>query len=347
MRGCECRAKTPGAIMRVRLIIATYDDDYAGHLSSFLSSRHADEVEVSVCTTRERLTELLTAHRFDVALLDAGLAESADLRSVRLPLALWSESENAAASEPELKRIGKYRRISTIVADILERLSMISANTCSSDSKKARITVIWSPAGGVGKTTVALACALKRESEGRQPVYLNMEPFSSVPAFFSETGKSISSAFEMLESGEGDVKMLLQSIRRRCGGIAYFTRPDNYDDMNILSPGNTAMLVDACSELADDLIIDMPCACGERERDIFDLADRVLIVTDASSAAQVKISQFATQHNVFERVRMKCALVENKGAVTGITLTDTVISLPFVQSPDASAVYKALSACAL
>ena len=331
--------------MKIKLLIATDDSDYAEHLSYFISGRHADVIDVSVSRTQERLRELLKTHRFDAALLEAPLIGDTDLKTISLPLLLWADGENNSAESAKLPRIKKYQRISSIVADVLGKYSKISADRQGFDSERARITAVWSPAGGVGKTTVALALAVKKAAEGKQVLYLNMESFSSVPAYFPESDKSISTVFEMLENSEGNVEMLIRSVcHKDSGGIAYLNRPDNFDDMYILSADNVATLIRSCAGVTEDLIIDLPCACDRRTRQVFTLADKVLLVIDQTCAAKVKLSQFTSQHDVFSLIRNKTTLVANKGATVSTPPTDTIVALPFMQSSDHVMVYKALSA---
>ena len=331
--------------MRIKLLVAALDGDYAGHLSGTISINHADAFEVSVCSSSERLHELLASQRFDVALLDAGMVEGAELRYVHMPLLLWAEEDNAAETALDIKKVDKYRRVSAIVADILERYSKVSSGVNGSGSNRARVTAVWSPAGGVGKTTVALAFAAKMDAEGKQAMCLNLEHFSSMPVYFAHSGKSISVVFEMLEAHEGNLKMLVQGIACKDGGVAYFCKPENFDDMNILTPENLALLIEACAGLADELVIDMSCVCDESARRVFELADDVLVVADASAATQAKLSQFASQNNVFEHIRAKACLVKNKGAQIDVPIVDSAISLPLVQNANPSVVYKALSVC--
>jgi hypothetical protein len=198
----------------------------------------------------------------------------------------------------------------------------------------------------VGKTTVALAYAEKLISQGRQVLYLNLEPFSSIPAYFEERGKSISAVFEMLENNEGNIGMMIRGIRRQdSGGIFYFCRPDNYDDMNVLSTENISMLVNACAGVTEELIVDMSCVCDERTRQIFDLSDRVFLVTGPTSSSDFKLSQFASQNDVFERIKERVVTVANMDAAVGALLTTGILPLPLVQSADPSVIYRTLAGC--
>jgi len=358
--------------MLIKTLIATGDCDYSEHLSNALSGNHSDAIDVCVCSTADNLRELLAVRKFDVALLEAPLIGDNDLHGIRLPLLLLSDDGNAMlhdfedAGDPsgqtgssqferaanrlagvsgELKSIRKYQRISSIAGSVLEQYSKVLTDEYDPESKKASITVVWSPAGGVGKTTVALAYAANRVSDGKQVLYLNLENFSSSPVYFAETGKSISAVFEMIESQEGNIKLLIRGIRQFSSdaGVSYLGRPGNFDDMNILSSEDVVALITACSDSADELIIDMSSACDERTRQAFELADRILLVTDPSSTAQTKYSQFVSQHNVFENIRMKSVLVANRGASVGDSLVGAVVRLPIVQSTDPTVVYKALS----
>jgi len=383
--------------MRVKMLIASCDVTYTGHISDYISNNYPDILEICVCNDLQGLRETLSVRRYDVALMDAGFINSAEPGSVKLPLMLWSDTEPEGGFEPgfktgseagyesgietgsgsgfdvgsetgvkagfesgfdvgsksgidtgsdgiseQLPGVNKYQRISSIVADVLEQYAKISGKRCDPDSKSANITAVWSPAGGVGKTTVALACAASGVTEGKDVFYLNLESFSSVPAFFSERGKSISAVFDMLDDCEGNVKMLLQGISCRESGVTYLCEPDNFDDICILSEENIIELVTSCARITDELIIDLSCICDKNTRQVFELADKVLLVTEPSLPAQAKLSQFISQNNVFEGIREKTTLVANKGAIVNELNIEPMISLPYIQTTDASEVYKTL-----
>jgi len=330
--------------VRIKLLIASREADYSEHLSDYISKNHADVIAVSVCQSPERISDLLRAQRFDAAVLEAPFAEGADLSRITLPLLLTTEDQDLPEALGRVKRISKYQRISALVADVVEQFAKVSTDARGSGQERAQITAVWSPAGGVGKTTVALAYATKKHLEGKQALYLDLEPFSSVPAYFDESGKSISAAFEMLDNNEGNIKILIRGIRRQdSGGVSYFCHPDNFDDMNVLSVENVSALVSACAGVTDELVVDMSCVCDDRTRQVFDLADKVLLVVDQTSVAHFKLSQFTSQHDAFESISEKTVLVANKDATVSGQAVGAVAFLPLVPSADPSVVYRALS----
>ncbi|MDR2712161.1 MAG: hypothetical protein LBB91_03485 [Clostridiales bacterium] len=330
--------------MKIKLLIASGDTDYAEHLSNTLAKKYADTYKVSICSQAERLDNLLAANKYDIALLEPGLAAQADLSSIQLPILLMDDSESIIEIISSFQKIPKYQRISSIAGTILENYAESGKGINSFTATKARITAVWSPSGGSGKTTVALALAAHKVSGGKQAVYLSLESFSSTPVYFPENGKSISKAFEKLEA---NIQVHLMGIRQQDSGsgIFYFCSPENYDDMNILTANDTEMLVNACAAGIDELIIDLPGQCDRRVQEVLHLADTVLIICDPSSTSQTKLKQFIDQHNVFSQIQPKTILINNKGAKTVDVNINKAIELPLVKSTDPIAVYKTLSGC--
>lgn len=326
---------------KIQLLIAVSDMDYSEHLSRVLMEKYEELFEISVCSSAERLRGLTEKH-YDAALIDAQLMQSMPARAATLPLLLHNEMEELPASAQGMKFIEKYQRISLIVSQLLEQYADAVPGSSMFGGSKGTVTVVWSPAGGCGKTTTALALAAQRVAEGRKTAYLNLESFSSTAAYFPQTGKSISTVFGKLDS---NVEALLQSIRQQDSGsgIYYFCQPENYDDINVLSPEDVVLLATNCARIVDELVIDLSSSCDEKTKRLLTLADAVLLVQDATQTAHVKLSQFCTQNSIFKEIFPKTVVVANRGSkIEGVKAP--VVSLPVVQSENAAVVFKTLSA---
>lgn len=94
--------------MKMQLLIAVSESDYAEHLSRVLAERSGDIFEVSVCSAPEHLAPLLDTRCFDAALLDDGMARAADLSRIRLPLLVWDGASVLSDAAQGLPRIQKY-----------------------------------------------------------------------------------------------------------------------------------------------------------------------------------------------------------------------------------------------
>lgn len=328
--------------MKIQLLIAICDGDYAEHLSQVLIEKKPDVFDVSVCSSPERLSALLAQQRVEVALLDHDMAEEAELSRIKLPVYLWDGSAEPGEKARQLPKIRQYQRISSIVGEIVEQYASARGPKERFGDKRARITAVWSPAGGSGKTTVALACAARRASAGARAAYLNLEPFSASSAYFKEPGKSISAVFEKLD---GDVALMFQSIQMEDSGsgIIYFGCPRNYDDINILTEDDITALLEGCAANYDELVVDLGSYSGGTVRRALEMADQVLLVSDSSPVCRAKCDQFRTQHNLYAELREKLVVVANRGA-RGVAVQDEqCVSLPKVETDQAAAVYKTLA----
>lgn len=328
--------------MKIHLLIADIDSDYMEHLSGIFAENYSDVFEVSVCSSQKAMADLLEHRQVDVALLGPAFIQGAGNSQIRLPLLLWDGTAAPDGQFAELKRVRKYQRISALSGQILEKYAEISSGDMGFEGEQCgRITVVWSPAGGCGKTTAALAYAAEKVSEGKKVVYLDLEPFSSTPVYFPEGGKSISSVFEKLDS---NVELLLQSIRKTDSGsgIFYYGQPDNYDDIEILTAEDMRNLVTSSAKNVDEVVVDMGNGYDQRTAALMDLANTVMAVIDNTRAAYVKWQQFCTQHSVYEKIQTKLLLVANRGA--RLEQMRQAVTLPLVQSEDPVVVYKTLSA---
>lgn len=329
--------------MKIQLLIAVSESGYTEHLSRVLTERSGDIFEISVCSAPERLGELLGRQHFDAALLDEESARAADLSAIRLPLLVWDGTSELAGKLRDMTWVRKYQRISAIGSDVIQRYAAVSGAQENFGAGRAVITAVWSPAGGVGKTTVALALAANRAAAGRHTAYLDLEPFSAAPVYFKEPGKSISAVFEKLD---GDVTLLFQGIRQEdaATGICYFGRPQNYDDINILTEADVSALLEGCAASSDELVVDLGSACTALTRRVLDIADQVLLVADSSPVCQSKCGQFRTQHSVYASIAEKLTIAANRGARNAAAPGERVLSLPKVDSDDPVTVYRTLAA---
>lgn len=328
--------------MKVRLLIATSDADYIDHLSRVLLEKQANIFDVTTCSNVNYLSEILSKASFDVALLERDMLSVPVFHEIRVPLLLWDGVDELPDKAGEYERIQKYQRISAICAQITQRYAAVSSGHGGCRSGRAKITVVWSPAGGVGKTTVALALAAKRASSQKNTVYFSLEPFSSNAVFFKEPGGTISTVFEKMD---GNVPLLLQSISQEdtLTGIHYYGQPNNYDDIAILGEEDVAELLESCAEGADEVIVDLGSYYSKPVRKALLLADQVFLVMNGTPVCHAKCEQFRTQHSLYAEIQEKITVVANLGARIAIAEGETVLRLPNVETDDSVSIFRTLS----
>lgn len=336
--------------MKVRTLIATNDKEYVTRLSDCISDRHSGAVDAYICTDPALLKKALSEKSYDIGLFGHEMLSAGDIARIPLPMILWTDEHHSNIKTGYVP-ISKHQRISSLVSDMLQRYAKISKRTHNIVSRRTNVTAVWSPAGGVGKTTVALSYANHLASKQKSVFYLNLEPFSSVPAFFGNNEKSISLVFELLDAQEGDVGLFVEGIASCDDGIKYLAAPENFDDINILTPENLSELVSACSASADELVVDLSSVMDEKTKQIFRESDRIILVVEPSFLSDVKFSQFWSQCDMLDEIKEKIVLLVNKGCVDGLPakIADNIksshepIFFPLVEAQSESSIYKILS----
>ncbi|MEI3348845.1 MAG: hypothetical protein V8R55_10775, partial [Dysosmobacter sp.] len=71
---------------------------------------------------------------------------------------------------------------------------------------------------------------------------------------------------DVFEKLDGNLELLFRSIRREDSGsgILYFGRPDDYDDIEILTPDDVTALLQGASAGVEELVVDLGSSCDRR-----------------------------------------------------------------------------------
>lgn len=327
--------------MRIKVLIGSGDRDYVDHLSTVMSRRDDIEFSVDLASSPQRMEEMLQTPRYDILLVDEDFLSLMNSKPSNVTLAVLAEGP--AQLNDSLPNIAKYQRISNICSLLMQVLSK-SGWKATVKSGGAHVVAVWSPVGGVGKTTVALTYAASKSS--KRAGYFSLEEFSSLPLYFPVSDKSISRCLPHLD---GDFVTQLLSIRQRdaSSGIYYYESAENYEDMLLLKPENMEAIVRASSAEMDYSVLDLSTNLDQKTKLILDMADEILLVADETETSVVKMRAFVTQSSLFAEYASKCILVLNKGArlenydfVRGV---NSIIALPSMPNHNPQSLYKHLS----
>lgn len=328
--------------MNIRLIVITSDIDYVECFSDVIEDSYKGVFKMSICSSAEKYKELSEKKNYDIALVDEALTDEMVFPTARL-CAQLCDGETRAQKGSEYYPIQKYQRISYIVSELLEQYSKVAGGTGSYGKASGQMTAVWSPAGGVGKTTIAMAYAAKRASENDRVIYLNLEHFSSTESYFKDEAKSISALFEGL--GSNNMEILIAGLLQKDSGsgILYFGSATNYDDLNVLTVSDIEEIINGCIAQCNELVVDLPSSCDEKVRYILERSDQIFGIADDSVAGKNKWKQFQTQHSLYGEIADKITMIANKGADISKWYEEHTVAMPYVKSQDPVVIYKSLA----
>lgn len=328
--------------MKIKLIIASGDEHYINHLSDVLAEDYSEFFDVRICSSVDSMQNLVAKNKYDILLLEASFVDYLDGDLTKNAVLLYDNFEGEEV-DMDIVKIHKYQRISSMVGKILEYGAdlNLNLNTKAFDNNAARCSVFWSPCGGTGKTTVALAYATRKALEGKDVLYVNLERFASTEIYFKEPAKSVSNIFQRLDS---NLDLVVKSAKQKDSGtgISYFGVPENYDDIDAIEVDDIKTFLKACVDNSDEVVIDISSLCNKKTKAVFDMVDRIFIVCDNSESSRIKLNQFVGQHYIWAEISHKVSVVGNKGCKNNLGVDQ--ISLPMVKSSNEINVFKTLSA---
>ncbi len=164
--------------------------------------------------------------------------------------------------------------------------------------KNGKVYCVYSPVGGVGKTSFAMALAqcLHEECEG-SVLFLSMEGSSAWPLYYrSETQYNLSDLLYCLlmegtsEAGWNDE--LERVVTRQENGV-YFIRPcSSFQDLNVLTPEETERFFSALLRHFSRIVCDLNTACHSVNRYLMAYCSRVFLLSRKDMLADYKVRSF-------------------------------------------------------
>ena len=279
--------------MRIKLAVLEKDANYLGRFAAAFSSRYAEEVELYSFSTAEKALGSLEELKIDVFLADDCFEIDGSLIPHRCGFAYLIEGAEGGVRNGK-PVIGKYQKTDLIFKQILsiyaDRSESISGEGIMK-GESCKTVLFSSPAGGMGTTSIAAACAISYASSGMRVLYLCLETFGSSNVVFQGEGQqNMSDVIYALKNKNINFQAkLLSAVRQDSSGVHFFSAADVALDMMELSSADIIELIQALKESGqyNCLIIDIDFDLEQIQK-IISCVDRMIMVSDGSLTASVK-----------------------------------------------------------
>ena len=290
--------------MNISLAIADTNRRYVEKLSEVLQQYH--DLTISLFTNAEKLQAALDQTRFDVLLFDPDISpERLSISGVKLAVCLYSDGCGNMGLYPDCAKILKYQRISNIYKNMLREYADKAGEYADFGNRTStKLIGVYSPAGGSGKTTVALAIASRLKSMGNAVLFVNTEQLESASFVNTHDEDGLAMLVEDAENENVNFKVKLTAISKHgMDDMEYvegFTRLVDYAAMTGEDIGNVFRRMKRESDYRY-VIIDMDSNLDAVNKTIFELADQVVIVEKPGELPVRKMELFAQQVLVQEQ----------------------------------------------
>lgn len=327
--------------MIIKIAIADNHEEYVKRLVRGLEKKK--ELNLFVYDNKEALEMALHTKKFDILLFTQSMYDGRVLLpEFTLAVMLTDESEEIPEQYKEFYKIKKYQRISTIYSKILNAYADICENVVVGDTACAKKIIFYSPIGGSGKTTLALAAAEQLAMRGQRVLYLNFEDIPSDGCYLPQS-KADEGISELLACLDKDTNLtiklqgLVNSKKENFDYLNHFSSPN---DLYEMTPDELEKMMKKISEagLYDYLVIDTESALNNHKKMLFECADKIVVISTQGQMAVEKMQCFAKQLHILNEYGEKMVGIVNQAVQMheiediGIPIADTVMKIQNLES---------------
>lgn len=144
-----------------------------------------------------------------------------------------------------------------------------------------RIVAWYSPAGGTGKTTLALAMATVGAKAGLRTLYLNLEDVDSAKGILEKAGERVSRQMAALgrEDARADRKVRAGIRTVPEGGFDYLPGVEHYVAYGAMTGRDVGSLLEQMENLEtyDLVIVDLASGFTDKTEEVLRRADQILV----------------------------------------------------------------------
>lgn len=307
-----------------KIILADYDEMYLSNLSNYFMEKNA-QLEISAFTKKDKLYQYLSENgQADILAVDEMLAkpELTEITPNSTHVAL-STSMNPI---PGYVLVKKYQKTETLLSEILLRHAECTGSIETiKGSSHTKVIAFYSPAGGTGKTSLALALSAACIKDGMSVFYLNLEEIDSIKDLFAPSPGSLSELFLSLKTKGANVGVKLASCAgtEPNAGFCYLSGVDSISEYGEITGAELRQLFRVFRTLAeyDCVIVDLSSGFSEKSRAVMEEADMIFVPILSAEPAIVKMLRFMEEagiHEEYQAMFQKMRLIVNQSPVSGI-----------------------------
>lgn len=291
---------------RISLVIADSDPYYVESIVNFLISNYHRRFQVNSFTKTDCLAAFLSEskRKVDILLISPELySDSLDSHKINTPILLCDGKE--VRHIKGYKTVNKYQHGDRIVSSIINIFSEnTDSNLCTvNNTRKTKIIAVYSPAGGVGKTCIAVCSSILCAQKGLATLYLNLENSQSTTFFFKgSSALNLSNILYNLKDTDGNFNLKMEGIK--CVdpkyNVHYFLPPDNSLELDEVHPDELKFLMQQLKSagLYDVVFVDMTNNFDKRNIALLEACDDIFFVTTADEISKTKVKSMINQLNM-------------------------------------------------
>jgi len=291
-------------LYQIKLVLADFDGSYLDRVTGFInSSSFCAGIRVSSFTDVQRLADFLApgGEKADILLAHPGFIDAMpDLRSYFELVAILADGRVNNGLQ-DYQAVFKYQPGDKMLGRILEMYAERNPKAANAVSgmKESRLITVYSPAGGVGKTSAAFALASRMGDYGSSVLYLNWESINSMAAVLPVTGEcGLTRVLLGLGEDPDTLPLKFELYKKRSSefNLDFFEPPESFVEYSEVQ-GDMGLLFTKLKETGkyDVIVADLDSAVDGSAVRILGLSEHIVLVVAADHVCRYKTGEFFRQ----------------------------------------------------
>lgn len=288
---------------KIRVILADSDNDYVDKVSDFINWRYSTRIRITVFTKANLLENYLrsSSEKTDILLINPKFLSGDQSLYQNAGIVVQLSDGSLLEGNDEELMLFKYQPGEKLVNQLLNMYSGKNSAVIKlfTGSNKTRVVSVYSPAGGVGKTSITLGLAACLGELGCNVFCLSLESVNSMAPALAHTGNN-GMTHILLSLAENQqvlpIRTELYKTRDPLYKFDYFEPPDCFLEMAELKVGAVNSLIKQLKNSNYDVIlIDLESSADDTTLGIIENSDKVILVETPDNICRFKTDTFLSQ----------------------------------------------------
>lgn len=287
--------------MKQSLIIADDDSIFVENLEEYIMRNHDDEFLIRTFIDKKYFEEFfLTPKKVDILLLNPKFEfEGMKNQFINNIVLISDDEESEDLPYDYIFRFGEITSIYNKIKNLGNKNSGYgSYQTDNLILDKTKVISVYSPIGGVGKSTIAMATAIELSAQGNKVLYLNLENMPTTNVYFNinKGSKNLSDIIDYLNVGGSELTNHIQDCIKKDTDtkVAYINPADNIFGLEEMNSDDIKHLINILIDMKKftHIVIDTSSTYNTFKKAIIDISDKIITPIEQSSICREKVLNF-------------------------------------------------------
>lgn len=263
------------------VVVADKNEEYASSLEFTLLEKFDDRIELEVITEEEYFYSFFLKERVIELLIVSEELYSSELleNNIALLAVLKEKIVEDKQKNPRLCEIFKYSSPNMVCSQIIENNITLSRLQIINGGSETKVIVVYSPIGGVGKTSLALgisACVVKKK---QKVLYIDAEEMNTFQFYLKDKSTISNKDGIALRLQETDLYQQIKKLIRteEMDYLPPFQVLLSALNLDVFIYSRIIESVKASGEY-DFIVVDTDTVLGEGKAKLFSLADKIVLI---------------------------------------------------------------------